>query len=92
MNGARMLAALQTPGLTVIQQLVYVLIVGWADGDHCRTTVQAIADHLNRSTQRSTVYRAVEALTKLGLIASEKVAHGVFRYRILDTTTSGVRL
>lgn len=92
MNGARMLAALQTPSLTLIQRLVYVLIVGWADGDHCRTTVQAIADHLNLSKQRSTVYRAIEALTKLGLIGSEKVAHGVFRYRLLDSTTSEVRL
>lgn len=87
-----MLAALKTPGLTDLQRLAYAVIVGWADGDHCRTTVQAIADHLNRSTKRWSVYRAIEALTKLGLIGSEQVAHGVFRYRLLDTTTPGVRL
>jgi hypothetical protein len=81
---ARMLAALKTPDLTAMQRLVYVVIVGWADGDHCRTTVQAIADQLSHGTQRATVYRAVEAIEQMGLIRSEKVAHGVFRYQLLN--------
>jgi len=81
-----MLAALKTPDLTAMQRLVYVVIVGWADGDHCRTTVQAIADQLSHGTQRATVYRAVEAIEQMGLIRSEKVAHGVFRYQLLEAS------
>jgi len=83
-TAGRVMAALGTPDLTAFQQLVYAVLVGRADGNACRTTIQSIADHLNRSEQRATVCRALEKLEQMHLVRTEKVAHGVCRYHLLD--------
>ena len=78
------MAALATPDLTAFQQLVYAVLVGRADGNSCRSTIQAIADYLNRSDQRAGVSRAIQQLEQKHLVRSERVAYGVRRYHLLD--------
>lgn len=85
MNCARVIAAAGTRGLSALEQLVYVLIVAWADGLMCRTSIQAIAHHLNRDGQRPTILRALKALATKGLIAIERGEDGRNCYRLLDT-------
>jgi len=81
---SRVMAALATPDLSTFQQLVYAVLVGRADGNSCRLTIQAIADHISRSGQRANVYRAIESLEQKHLVRAESVAHGVSRYHLLD--------
>lgn len=80
----RVMAALATPDLSTFQQLVYAVLVGRADGNSCRLTIQAIADNISRSGQRANVYRALESLEQKHLVHAEPVAHGVSRYHLLD--------
>ena len=81
---SRVMMALATPDLSTFQQLVYAVLVGRADGNSCRLTIQAIADHISRSGQRANVYRAIESLEQKRLVRAESVAHGVSRYHLLD--------
>lgn len=82
MSCAQMLAALATPGLTPVQRLIYATIVGFSDGCVCRTSLRAIADHLQRP-DRSGVLKVIKELSAQRLIEITR-NHDANEYRLMD--------
>lgn len=84
MSGAQIMAALGTPGLTPLEQLVYAVLVGWSSDGRCIASIREIANHLNRGSQRPTILRTIQALAGKELIRIERVENRPAIYILSD--------